>query len=125
MIPVQRFHPYAAVRHVCDIACTLPGSQVVLDARRRVLEAVRPGVPLARLHQLSVRLLSEGLQQLGVLPGLSADAIQAQHYRWGACWRRDVRGLCVVCGLWPYECMYLRFGNTAFVFSQLSVCEPS
>ncbi|KAI8476421.1 MAG: peptidase M24, structural domain-containing protein [Monoraphidium minutum] len=54
---------------------------VVLDARRRVLEAVRPGATLGRLHQLSVRLLSEGLQQLRVLPGLSADAIQAQHYR--------------------------------------------
>jgi Xaa-Pro aminopeptidase len=56
-------------------------TQVVLDARRRVLEAVRPGTTVAKLHQLSVRLLSEGLQQLRVLPGHSLDAIQAHLYR--------------------------------------------
>lgn len=56
-------------------------AQVVLDVRRRVLESVRPGTTLGRLHQLSVRLLSEGLQQLRILPGMSIDAIAAQHYR--------------------------------------------
>lgn len=49
-----------------------------------MLDAVRPGATLGRLHQLSVRLLSEGLQQLRILPGLSTDAIAAQHYRCGA-----------------------------------------
>jgi Xaa-Pro aminopeptidase len=57
--------------------------EAVLETRRRVLEAVRPGDTLWRLHTLSVRLLSEALVALGVLPGMSADAVQAQHYRCG------------------------------------------
>lgn len=47
-----------------------------------MLEALRPGTTLGRLHALSVRLLSEALRQLRVLPGMSVDAIAAQHYRW-------------------------------------------
>lgn len=46
-----------------------------------MLAAARPGVTLGRLHALSVRLLSEGLAALRALPGLSADAIAARHYR--------------------------------------------
>lgn len=64
----------------------------MLDVRRRVLESLRPGTTLGRLHQLSVRLLSEGLQQLRILPGMSVDAIAAQHYR---CARRCCYCLCL------------------------------
>jgi hypothetical protein len=64
--------------------------EAVLEARRAVLDAVRPGTTLSRLHTLSVGLISEALRQLRVLPGLSAEAIQAQHYRWAATARRRV-----------------------------------
>lgn len=47
--------------------------------RRRCLEAVQPGATLRQLHQLSVRLLCQGLRDLGVGPaaGRSVDALMA------------------------------------------------
>jgi Xaa-Pro aminopeptidase len=55
--------------------------EMVLDVRRRCLEAVHPGSTLTKVHALSVQLLSEGLRDLGVLPGLSVEAIAAGPYR--------------------------------------------
>ena len=67
---------------MCTRTCPPPShAQIVLETRRRVLEAARPGETLSRLHTLSVRLLSEGLHQLRLLPGVSVEAIQAHHYR--------------------------------------------
>lgn len=53
---------------------------------RRCLEQAYPGNTLAKLHNLSVQLLSEGLRDLGILPGVSLDDIQRGLYRWGVCW---------------------------------------
>jgi Xaa-Pro aminopeptidase len=55
--------------------------EIVLETRRRCLEACKPGSTLAKVHQLSIQLLSEGLRDLGLLPGLSTDAIAAGPYR--------------------------------------------
>ena len=46
----------------------------MLETRRRVLEAARPGVSLGRLHQISVRLLSEG-------PGVAGDPPRTESLR--------------------------------------------
>ncbi|KAF8072937.1 ICP55 [Scenedesmus sp. PABB004] len=53
----------------------------VRRVRSRCLEAIVPGNTLAKVHQLSVRLLSEGLADLGVLPGSAAADFQAGLYR--------------------------------------------
>lgn len=47
----------------------------------RVLAEAYPGNTLAKLHNLSVQLLSEGLRDLGILPGASLDDITRGLYR--------------------------------------------
>lgn len=47
----------------------------------RVLAEAYPGNTLAKLHSLSVQLLSEGLRDLGILPGVSLDDITRGLYR--------------------------------------------
>lgn len=42
---------------------------------RQLLEWCRPGATLRQLHEQSVRLLAEGVSDLGLLPGRSAGAI--------------------------------------------------
>ncbi|GAB4823335.1 hypothetical protein N2152v2_010381 [Parachlorella kessleri] len=55
---------------------------VVLDCHRRCLEVVQPGATLRQLHQLSVRLLCQGLRDLQVVASKSVDALaQTGSYR--------------------------------------------
>lgn len=49
---------------------------MVLAVRQKCLEAVAPGNTLAKVHQLSVRLLSEGLHALGILPRATLEDFQ-------------------------------------------------
>lgn len=56
--------------------CTAP-----VGLGRECLALCAPGATLRALHQLSVRRLSEGLADLGVLPGRRAEAIAAGPYR--------------------------------------------
>jgi Xaa-Pro aminopeptidase len=51
--------------------------QLVLAAQRAAIEEVRPGVPVDAPHRRAVRVLVEGLLDLGVLTG-SADEIEQQ-----------------------------------------------
>ena len=48
---------------------------------RQCIEACRVGAKLRDVHHLSVRVLSEGLCQLGIFPGLDASSIAHNSYR--------------------------------------------
>lgn len=52
--------------------------EAVLNAHKALLGACKPGTTLRQLHHMSIRLLSESLRALGVLPGMSTDAIMAE-----------------------------------------------
>ena len=74
--------------YASDIARTIPLDgryrreqralyEVVLAAQQAAIDEVRPGRPFAAAHITAVRVLSEGLCALGLLPG-SADAVVAE-----------------------------------------------
>jgi Xaa-Pro aminopeptidase len=42
--------------------------QLVLDAEQAAIKCVRPGIPLARVHQTASRVMRRGLVKLGILP---------------------------------------------------------
>eukprot|EP00879_Flechtneria_rotunda_P028716 GHRR01030931.1.p1 GENE.GHRR01030931.1~~GHRR01030931.1.p1 ORF type:complete len:455 (+),score=161.77 GHRR01030931.1:479-1843(+) len=54
---------------------------MVLSVRQRCLDAVVPGSTLAKVHALSVQLLSEGLRDLGLLPTAGLEDFTAGLYR--------------------------------------------
>ena len=54
---------------------------VVLAAQEEVIAACRPGTPFTDLHQTAVRILSEGMVDLGLIPGPVEDAITFGWYR--------------------------------------------
>lgn len=54
--------------------------ELVLKAQQVCIEACQPGVPLNRIHDLSVEVLTEGLLELGILRGELQDLIEV-----GAC----------------------------------------
>ena len=45
------------------------------------MAACQPGATLRQVHQLSVRLLCEGLTQLRIFPGLSPDKLAGGAYQ--------------------------------------------
>ena len=45
------------------------------------MAACQPGATLRQVHQLSVRLLCDGLAQLRVFPGLSPDTLASGAYQ--------------------------------------------
>ncbi len=47
----------------------------------RCVAACKPGSNIRELHELSVRLLCEGIQQLGLCDKASAEEIAAHKYR--------------------------------------------
>ena len=56
--------------------------EAVLRAQKAMIEAARPGIPLKQLHELSVRLLTESMVELGWLDGRGVDAhIEEKTYR--------------------------------------------
>ncbi|KAL4459002.1 hypothetical protein ABPG75_013867 [Micractinium tetrahymenae] len=81
------FHGYCS-----DVTRTWPTSgkfsgaqravyEAVLDVHRACLDTCRPGATLRQLHHISVRLLSDALAQLGILPGRHASDIMQGSYR--------------------------------------------
>ncbi|MFW2388158.1 MAG: M24 family metallopeptidase, partial [Polyangiales bacterium] len=48
--------------------------ELVLDAQKASIDAVKPGVSLDEIHQVAVRVITEGLRRLGMLEG-DADAL--------------------------------------------------
>lgn len=54
---------------------------VVLAAQQAVIEACRPGLPYTDMHDVAVQVLTEGLVNLGLLPGPVPDAIAYGWYR--------------------------------------------
>ena len=53
---------------------------IVLAAQKRSIEAVKPGVAVEEIHKLSVRVLVEGLVELGVLSGTVDECIAKNAY---------------------------------------------
>lgn len=75
-----------------DITRTFPASgrfsgpqralyDVVLSAQRGALESARPGSTMKQIHEKAVETISEGLVDLGLLPGTAEEATSMHHYR--------------------------------------------
>lgn len=54
---------------------------VVLEAQRRVIDMCRPGLAFTEMHEAAVRVLTEGMVDLGLLPGAVEEAIEKGWYR--------------------------------------------
>ncbi|MEN8234917.1 MAG: aminopeptidase P N-terminal domain-containing protein [Actinomycetota bacterium] len=54
---------------------------VVLAAQEAVIAACEPGLPYNEMHEIAVRVLTEGMVDLGLLPGSVDDAIEYGWYR--------------------------------------------
>ncbi|MCP9234463.1 aminopeptidase P family protein [Lewinella sp. JB7] len=48
---------------------------IVDDAKRRVIEAIRPGIPYRELHDLSARIIVDGLKDIGLMRGDTDEAV--------------------------------------------------
>jgi len=55
--------------------------ELVLSTNEACIELIRPGVPWNEVHELSVRLLTEGLVELGLLDGEVDDLIESGAYK--------------------------------------------
>lgn len=55
--------------------------EVVLDAQRTCIEAAKPGATIDGLHELTVKRLTEGLVELGLLQGAVAERIADLGFR--------------------------------------------
>jgi len=54
---------------------------LVLDVQKQCIEAIKPGTPWNAIHDLSVKLLTEGLLELGLLKGEVDQLIEAGAYK--------------------------------------------
>ncbi len=54
---------------------------LVLAAQEAVIDACRPGLPYTEMHDIAVRSLTEGMVDLGLIPGPVEDAIAYGWYR--------------------------------------------
>ncbi|KXZ55090.1 hypothetical protein GPECTOR_3g245 [Gonium pectorale] len=55
--------------------------ELVLEVHQRCLATCRPGSSIRELHALSCEMLSDGIRQLRLLPGASAEEIRRNGYR--------------------------------------------
>ena len=55
--------------------------EIVLAAQRASIAAVRPGATIRSPHDISIRIITEGLVDLGLLPLGVEDSIAMHHYR--------------------------------------------
>ena len=55
--------------------------ELVLEAERAVIATCAPGLPYADMHKLACRVLSDGLVELGLLPGTGEEALAKGWYR--------------------------------------------
>ena len=54
---------------------------IVLKAQLAVIEAIRPGVPWDEPHNISVKIITQGLVRLGILKGRPSQLIKSEAYR--------------------------------------------
>ena len=54
--------------------------QIVLDAQMAVIEALKPGVRFLDMHLLAAKVITEGLQKLGLMKGDADAAVEAGAY---------------------------------------------
>jgi Xaa-Pro aminopeptidase len=75
-----------------DITRTFPASgvftatqramyEVVLEAEKKGMEMAAPGTTMGDIHETAIRILTEGMVDLGLLPGPVDDRIAMAHYR--------------------------------------------
>src|SRR5262249_45941658 len=55
--------------------------EVVLEAQKKGIEAVRPGIYFDSIHDLVLRILTEGLVRLGLLSGSVNEIIESESYK--------------------------------------------
>ena len=55
--------------------------ELVLDAEKRCIAAVKPGATIDGIHQLAVEILTEGMVALGLLAGAPAALIESGAYK--------------------------------------------
>ena len=55
--------------------------EVVLEAEKKGVEMAAPGTTMGDIHETAVRILTEGMIDLGLLPGPLDDRIAMAHYR--------------------------------------------
>jgi Xaa-Pro aminopeptidase len=55
--------------------------EVVLDAEKRCIEAVRPGATVDGIHAMAVEILTRGMVELGLLHGAPAQLIESGAFR--------------------------------------------
>ncbi len=55
--------------------------ELVLDAERQVIDMCAPGLPFTDMHTRAVEILSEGLVDLGLLPGTADEGVAKGWYR--------------------------------------------
>jgi Xaa-Pro aminopeptidase len=54
--------------------------EVVLAAQRAAIDRIRPGSTVDRLHEAAIRVLTDGLLELGVLSGKTDDLLEQKAY---------------------------------------------
>ena len=54
---------------------------IVLKAQLAVIEAIRPGVPWDEPHNISVKIITQGLVRLGILKGRPSQLIKSEAYK--------------------------------------------
>jgi Xaa-Pro aminopeptidase len=78
--------------YACDVTRTFPVSgqftepqrilyQIVLDAQKAAIAAVRPGVTVPDVHQVALEVLVRGLVDVGILEGPAEKAIETEAYK--------------------------------------------
>jgi Xaa-Pro aminopeptidase len=78
--------------YACDVTRTFPVSgsfsepqrvlyQIVLDAQKAAIEAVRSGVTVPQVHAAAVEVLVQGLVDLGIVEGPASKAIESESYK--------------------------------------------
>jgi Xaa-Pro aminopeptidase len=55
--------------------------EIVLEAQKQAIAQVQPGNPYSSVHDTAVRVLTEGLVQLGLLKGQIDDLIKEEKYK--------------------------------------------
>jgi Xaa-Pro aminopeptidase len=78
--------------YACDVTRTFPVSgtftepqralyQIVLDAQKAAIAAIRPGVTVPQVHATAVEVLVQGLVDAGILEGPASNAIETESYK--------------------------------------------
>ncbi len=78
----------SALHYSSDITRTFPVAgkftalqkeayEIVLDAQKKTIDAVKPGVPFREIHLLAGKILTEGLKGMGLMKGDTEEAVAA------------------------------------------------